>query len=323
MKYGLKRQKSISSQAESISAWKTVLLWLSMVAALAVSRQGPASRSAARSSTEARSSQLVSLHSRQASLAALAAASTSGAPAWWKVASTCWWSCGQTAWPTSPVRTSLPPMMSGISIRSDDISFSRFLRDFFSGEPGAYDRTGSLVGTARGRIALDIARFSPSGMERNRLRSRSRGHRIAVSGLQGGPGEEQEAQDHQEAADGGDRPQQARPAQGEPEDGAAEDHASQQQAPPRGVDPPQQAVQPPQTHGHQGEAAVHEIAGRRLPELQLPRLQARRERVRPESAGDHRESAPQGAQEEPAHGRESPLRIIPSQGGSDFAESAY
>ena len=52
----LKRRKSISSQALSISAWKAVLLCPSMVAALRVSRHGPASRSAAFSSTAARSS---------------------------------------------------------------------------------------------------------------------------------------------------------------------------------------------------------------------------------------------------------------------------
>ena len=52
----LKRRKSMSSQALSISAWKTVLLCPSIVAAFSVSRHGPASRSAARSSTAARSS---------------------------------------------------------------------------------------------------------------------------------------------------------------------------------------------------------------------------------------------------------------------------
>ena len=53
----MKRQKSISSQAASISAWSTVFDWLSIVAALMRSRQGPASRSAARRKTAARSFQ--------------------------------------------------------------------------------------------------------------------------------------------------------------------------------------------------------------------------------------------------------------------------
>jgi len=44
----LKRQKSMSSQAASISAWCAVFDWPSIVAALSVSRQGPASSSAAR-----------------------------------------------------------------------------------------------------------------------------------------------------------------------------------------------------------------------------------------------------------------------------------
>jgi len=133
----LKRQKSVISQAESISAWNTVFDWLSMVAPFSVSRHGPASRSAARSNTDARVSQEVSDHSLQAFLAAAAAAATCSAPAWWNLASTCPWSCGQTAMATSPVRTSLPPMINGISIGSASIESSRFFKDFLSGEPGA------------------------------------------------------------------------------------------------------------------------------------------------------------------------------------------
>jgi hypothetical protein len=44
----LKRQKSISSAAASISAWWAVFDWLSIVAATSVERHGPASSSAAR-----------------------------------------------------------------------------------------------------------------------------------------------------------------------------------------------------------------------------------------------------------------------------------
>src|SRR6266851_3189238 len=53
----LKRQKSISSHAASISAWCAVFDWPSIVAALSVCRHGPASSSAARRKTAARSSQ--------------------------------------------------------------------------------------------------------------------------------------------------------------------------------------------------------------------------------------------------------------------------
>ena len=52
----LKRRKSISSQAASISAWCAVFDWPSIVAAFSVSRHGPASSSAARRKTAARSS---------------------------------------------------------------------------------------------------------------------------------------------------------------------------------------------------------------------------------------------------------------------------
>ena len=52
----LKRRKSIDSQAASISAWCAVFDWPSIVAAFSVSRHGPASSSAARRNTAARSS---------------------------------------------------------------------------------------------------------------------------------------------------------------------------------------------------------------------------------------------------------------------------
>ncbi len=55
-KWTLNRQKSISSQAASISAWNAVLLWPSIVAALMRWRHGPARRSAALRMIAARSS---------------------------------------------------------------------------------------------------------------------------------------------------------------------------------------------------------------------------------------------------------------------------
>ena len=73
----MKRQKSISSQAESISAWKTVFDCPSMVEALSVSRQLVVSRSAALRNTAARSSQAQLAHSARASRAAAMAAVTS------------------------------------------------------------------------------------------------------------------------------------------------------------------------------------------------------------------------------------------------------
>ena len=57
MYWTLKRQKSMSSQAASISAWCAVFDWPSIVAAFSVCRHGPASSSAARRKTAARSSQ--------------------------------------------------------------------------------------------------------------------------------------------------------------------------------------------------------------------------------------------------------------------------
>ena len=81
MKAGLKRQKSISSQAASISAWCAVFDWPSIVAALSVSRHGPASSSAARRKIAARSSQGTRSSPPRPRRAALIAASTSAGAA--------------------------------------------------------------------------------------------------------------------------------------------------------------------------------------------------------------------------------------------------
>ena len=97
MNLTLKRQKSISSQAASISAWCAVFDWPSIVAALSVARHGPASSSAARRNTAARSSH----GQRDQSCARVGgrgdAALDLGAPPWWTLASTCAWLCGITA----------------------------------------------------------------------------------------------------------------------------------------------------------------------------------------------------------------------------------
>ena len=71
----------MSSHAASISAWCAVFDWPSIVAALSVCRHGPASSSAARRKTAARSSHGVRDQSSHASAAALIARSTSGAGA--------------------------------------------------------------------------------------------------------------------------------------------------------------------------------------------------------------------------------------------------
>jgi hypothetical protein len=69
----LNRQKSISSQALSISAWNAVLLWPSIVAAFTTGRQEPARRSAALRNTAARSSKRIAAQARWASTAVSAA----------------------------------------------------------------------------------------------------------------------------------------------------------------------------------------------------------------------------------------------------------
>ncbi len=104
-KWTLNRQKSISSQAASISAWKAVFDCPSMVAALIRWRHGPASRSAALRMTAQRSSNGIERHIGAASPAALIAASASLVVEFFIVPSTCWWSCGCTTLISRPPRT--------------------------------------------------------------------------------------------------------------------------------------------------------------------------------------------------------------------------
>src|SRR5678815_272915 len=63
-----------------------------------------------------------------------------------------------TAWAISPLRNSSPPMMIGISIRSPAIDASRALSDVRSGDPGAYERTGSFTGVGTRRMPLNPTR---------------------------------------------------------------------------------------------------------------------------------------------------------------------
>src|SRR5207248_2098584 len=106
----LKRQKSITSQAASISAWWAVFDWFSIVAATRVERQGPASSSAARRKTAARSSHGRRCQSSQAFAEASTAFSISPAPPLCTCARTWSLSCGMTASKVVPVLISSPPI---------------------------------------------------------------------------------------------------------------------------------------------------------------------------------------------------------------------
>ncbi len=127
----------MSSAAESISAWKAVFDWPSMVAALSVARHVVASSSAARRKTAARSSHGQLAHSRRAAAAASIAWATCSFEALCQSARTCAWSWGMTAFAVSALRTSFPPITSGISIRSPAIAFRRAFSSARSGDPGA------------------------------------------------------------------------------------------------------------------------------------------------------------------------------------------
>ena len=85
----LNRQKSISSQAASISAWYTDLDWPAIVAALIVARHAPLSRSAALRKIAARSSKDIARHPGAAAAAAAIASTTSCSVALCMVPSTC------------------------------------------------------------------------------------------------------------------------------------------------------------------------------------------------------------------------------------------
>ena len=153
----------MSSQFASISAWKAVFDWPSMVAAAIVGRHVVARSSAAFSRIAARSSQRQVDQSRCASPAALMAACTSCVRALCHVAVMCPCLCGDVAFAMSPVRISFPPMTSGISGHSFSIAARRVLSAARSGEPGAYERMGSFVIAAGRRLpsngALDMVGF--------------------------------------------------------------------------------------------------------------------------------------------------------------------
>ena len=98
----LKRQKSIISQAASISAWNGDLDCPSMVAAFRVARHGPASSSAALRKIAARSSKSSARQPGAACLAAYIADATSTSVALPSWPSTCVLLCGWTTLIFSP-----------------------------------------------------------------------------------------------------------------------------------------------------------------------------------------------------------------------------
>src|SRR5579884_3839773 len=159
----LKRQKSGSSQPASISAWCAVFDCPSIVAALTVARHGPVRRSAARRKIAARSSHGIRDQSCHASAAAAAARSTSAAAPLCTVARTWLRLCGITCSNVSPVRTSSPPITSGISSCCDSSSASFARSSSRSGDPGAYDLTGSLYGFGTRKVPWLLMRASVDG----------------------------------------------------------------------------------------------------------------------------------------------------------------
>ena len=134
----LKRQKSASSQAESISACCAVLDCPSIVAALSRARHGPASRSAALRKTAARSSKDSERHASPAASEAWTARSASWLVPSRSVPSTSAWACGCTTWISAPEpTTSSPPITCGRSIGLPAISTSVFSSSARLGVPGA------------------------------------------------------------------------------------------------------------------------------------------------------------------------------------------
>src|SRR5712691_2474113 len=146
-KYALYRQKSIDSQAASISAWWTVFDCPSIVAALTVSRHGPASNEAARRSTAARSWYEVAAHARRALRAALIASvkSLSDPTAYSAMLSSL--RCGERMSAREAPHRLSPPICIGTSVRASVNSARRALRLLRCGSLGEYERTGSLVGS--------------------------------------------------------------------------------------------------------------------------------------------------------------------------------
>ena len=163
----LYRQKSISSQAASISAWNTDFDWPRIVAAFSVARHGPASRSAARRKTAARSSKGSARHAFAALPAAAIAAATSSSVAFPRSPRTCRKSCGLTTGTRSPdPMTARPPMLMVSSARWPASSLSLSASAARSALPGWYCLTGSLYGTGT-RVTASIPGQLSRALARN------------------------------------------------------------------------------------------------------------------------------------------------------------
>ncbi len=127
----------MASHDASISAWCEVLDCPSMVAALVAARYLVAISSAARRKMAARSEKGISAQPRLAAMAAVTACCTCSGEASCSVASTCAWWCGMRTEKVLPVRTSLPPMSSGMSTCSLATFSSAVRSSARSGLPGA------------------------------------------------------------------------------------------------------------------------------------------------------------------------------------------
>src|SRR5215831_18680403 len=164
-KWTLNRQKSISSQAASISAWYTDLDWPAIVAALIVARHGPLSSSAALSRIAARSSKDIARQPGAAAAAAPIASATSCSVALRMVPSTCRKLCGATTSIGSPPpKRCWPPMVMVSSARSPVSSLTLASKATRSGLPGGYCLIGSLTGGGTVVTASMAASLSKPGI---------------------------------------------------------------------------------------------------------------------------------------------------------------
>src|SRR5690348_17071099 len=177
-KWTLNRQKSISSQAASISAWYTDLDWPAIVAALIVAGHGPLSRSAALSRIAARSSKDIARHPGAAAAAASIASATSGSVAPRMVPSTCRKLCGATTSIGSPPpKRCWPPIVMVSSARSPVSSLTLPSRAARSGLPGGYCLIGSLAGDGTVVTASMTASLSKPGIADGHSMVARGGHR--------------------------------------------------------------------------------------------------------------------------------------------------
>lgn len=90
----------------------------------------------------------------------------------------------------------------------------------------------------------------------------------------GGPGEDEEPDDHQEAADRGDCAEPARCSKSDRANGAAENKGPCQETD-AGIDEPvTRPLHPSDTDQHCTDAAIHQISGGSLPERERADIEA-------------------------------------------------